>query len=119
ELVALHWAGALDEALLSEAAQVRGEAMATYGAHDTSAFRRVLAGRLATDPRIDRYWDLTAEVISDPGGRPEPTPGSAHDWLLAALDTQLGTPAGRNGALGVAPGEGPDVPDRARAVSPR
>ncbi|WP_098026503.1 MerR family transcriptional regulator [Streptomyces sp. st115] len=58
----------------------------TYGAHDTPAFRRVLAGRLATDPRIDRYWDLTAEVISAPGGRPEPTPGSAHDWLLAALE---------------------------------
>ncbi|WP_103512246.1 MerR family transcriptional regulator [Streptomyces sp. SM13] len=58
----------------------------TYGAHDTPAFRRVLAGRLAADPRIDRYWDLTAEVISAPGGRPEPTPGSAHDWLLAALE---------------------------------
>ncbi|MFJ6809710.1 MerR family transcriptional regulator [Streptomyces anulatus] len=100
----------------------------TYGAHDTSAFRRVLAGRLAADPRIDRYWDLTAEVISAPGGRPEPTPGSAHDWLLAALDTQSGTTAGRCGAPGMAPGEGPasaapspgpDVPDGARAVSPR
>ncbi|MFJ4709361.1 MerR family transcriptional regulator [Streptomyces anulatus] len=100
----------------------------TYDARDTSAFRRVLAGRLAADPRIDRYWDLTAEVISAPGGRPEPTPGSAHDWLLAALDTQVGTGAGRGGALGVVPGEGPasaapplgpDVPDGARAVSPR
>lgn len=100
----------------------------TYGAHDTSAFRRVLAGRLAADPRIDRYWDLTAEVISAPGGRPEPTPGSAHDWLLAALETQSGTTAGLGGAPGVAPGEGPadadpspgpDVSDGARAVSPR
>ncbi len=79
----------------------------------------MLAGRLAADPRIDRYWDLTAEVISAPGGRPEPTPGSAHDWLLAALDTQSGTTAGRGGAPGVAPGEGPDVSDGARAVSPR
>lgn len=101
----------------------------TYGARDTSAFRRVLAGRLAADPRIDRYWDLTAEVISAPGSRPEPTPGSAHDWLLAALDTQLGTTAGLGGAPpGVAPGGGPadaapspgaDVPVGERAVSAR
>ncbi|MFB8219055.1 helix-turn-helix domain-containing protein [Streptomyces anulatus] len=100
----------------------------TYDARDTSAFRRVLAGRLAADPRIDRYWDLTAEVISAPGSRPEPTPGSAHDWLLAALDTQLGMTAGLGGAPGVAPGEGPadaapspgaDVPVGERAVSAR
>ncbi|WP_030593547.1 type I polyketide synthase [Streptomyces anulatus] len=37
ELVALHWAGALDEARLSEAARVRGEAMATYGEPGTMA----------------------------------------------------------------------------------
>ncbi|MCX5416107.1 MerR family transcriptional regulator [Streptomyces sp. NBC_00059] len=53
---------------------------------DTPGFRRVLARRLAADPRIDRYWELTAELISRPDGRPEPTPGSAHDWLLAALN---------------------------------
>ncbi len=62
-----------------------------YNARDTPDFRRLLAGQLAADPRIDRYWELTAEVISPPAGRPEPTPGSAHDWLLAALNTQLGT----------------------------
>jgi hypothetical protein len=27
-------------------------------------------------------------VITPPGGPTEPTPGSAHDWLLAALDAQ-------------------------------
>ncbi|MGW0790560.1 MerR family transcriptional regulator [Streptomyces sp. NPDC002911] len=58
---------------------------------DTPGFRRVLAGQLAADPRIDRYWELTAELVSPPDGRPEPTPGSAHDWLLAALHAQLGT----------------------------
>ncbi|MFJ5048343.1 MerR family transcriptional regulator [Streptomyces sp. NPDC088719] len=67
----------------------------TYGAHDTHDFRRVLAGRLASDPRIDRYWELTAEVISAPGDRPEPTPGSAHDWLLASLDAQVDATDGR------------------------
>ncbi|MFE3371051.1 MerR family transcriptional regulator [Streptomyces sp. NPDC004041] len=60
----------------------------TYGTRDTPAFRRVLAERLADDPRIDRYWELTAAVISAPGGPPEPTPGSAHDWLFAALEEQ-------------------------------
>ncbi|MBK3541386.1 MerR family transcriptional regulator, partial [Streptomyces sp. MBT67] len=70
----------------------------TYSARDTPAFRRVLAGRLANDPRIDRYWELTAEVISAPGGPPEPTPGTAHDWLLAALEAQLGVAADHGGA---------------------
>ncbi|WP_406143379.1 MerR family transcriptional regulator [Streptomyces sp. NBC_01012] len=55
---------------------------------DTPDFRRALAQRLAADPRIDRYWELTAELVSPPGGRPEPTPGTAHDWLLAALESQ-------------------------------
>lgn len=59
-----------------------------YGSRDTPAFRRLLAGQLAGDPRIDRYWELTADVITAPGGPPEPTPGSAHDWLFAALDGQ-------------------------------
>ncbi|MFE6984448.1 MerR family transcriptional regulator [Streptomyces griseus] len=74
----------------------------TYGVRDTPAFRRVLAGRLAADPRIDRYWDLTAEVISAPDGRPEPTPGSAHDWLLAALEARSEA-AGHSGARAVSP----------------
>lgn len=64
-----------------------------YGVRDTPAFRRLLAGQLAADPRLDGYWELVAEVITAPGGRPEPTPGSAHDWLLAALVAQTGAPA--------------------------
>ncbi|WP_093802581.1 MerR family transcriptional regulator [Streptomyces sp. Wb2n-11] len=59
-----------------------------YGTRDTPEFRRLLAGQLASDPRIDRYWELVAEVATPPGGRPEPTPGVAHDWLLEALDAQ-------------------------------
>lgn len=58
---------------------------------DTPAFRRALGRQLGADPRIDRYWELTAELVSPPDGRPEPTPGSAHDWLLAALESQSGT----------------------------
>lgn len=57
-----------------------------YGGRDTRDFRRRLAGLLAAEPRLDRYWELTAVVITPPGGRPEPTPGSADDWLRAALD---------------------------------
>ncbi|NUL27733.1 helix-turn-helix domain-containing protein [Streptomyces lunaelactis] len=64
-----------------------------YGTRDTPDFRRLLAGQLAADPRIDRYWELVAEVITPPGGRPEPTPGSAHDWLLAALDAEAAAAA--------------------------
>ncbi|MFF9868999.1 MerR family transcriptional regulator [Streptomyces sp. NPDC013953] len=59
------------------------------GTRDTPAFRRRLSGQLAADPRIDHYWDLTAEIVSPPSGPREPTPGSAHDWLRAALDAQL------------------------------
>lgn len=59
-----------------------------HGTRDTPEFRRLLAGQLASDPRIDRYWELAAEVATPPGARPEPTPGVAHDWLLAALDAQ-------------------------------
>lgn len=94
----------------------------TYGASDTAAFRHVLAGRLADDPRIDRYWELTAEVISAPGDRPEPTPGSAHDWLLASLQAQLEAVDGvdvREAAASEAPSPGSDAPGGARAVSPR
>ncbi|WP_037923745.1 MerR family transcriptional regulator [Streptomyces violaceorubidus] len=59
-----------------------------YGVRDTPGFRRRLAGQLAADPRLDGYWELVAEVNTAPGGRPEPTPGTAHDWLLAALTAQ-------------------------------
>jgi DNA-binding transcriptional MerR regulator len=59
------------------------------GARDTPAFRRGLSGRLAQDPRIDRYWELAAELR----GPSEPTAGAAHDWLCAALDTRAARPA--------------------------
>jgi DNA-binding transcriptional MerR regulator len=57
-----------------------------YGGRDTREFRRLLATRLAAGPRLERYWELTAVVLTPPGGRPEPTPGSADDWLRTALD---------------------------------
>ncbi|SEP62566.1 MerR family transcriptional regulator [Streptomyces radiopugnans] len=71
----------------------RGEALDCFvsayarsrGTSDTPGFRRVLGKQLAADPRIDRYWQLVAEVTAPPAGSPEPTPGAAHDWLLAAL----------------------------------
>lgn len=61
---------------------------ASQHARDTPGFRRALAPCLAADPRIDRYWDLVAEVSGPADGRPVPTPGVAHDWLLAALTAQ-------------------------------
>ncbi|MER6112355.1 MerR family transcriptional regulator [Streptomyces hirsutus] len=57
-----------------------------YAGRDTQEFRRLLAARLATGPRLDRYWELTAVVLTPPGGPPEPTPGSADDWLREALE---------------------------------
>ncbi|MET7617976.1 MerR family transcriptional regulator [Streptomyces sp. NPDC005408] len=59
------------------------------GTRDAPAFRHQLSGVLAADPRIDRYWQLTAEL----SGPSEPTAGAAHDWLRAALDTQIARPA--------------------------
>lgn len=56
------------------------------GTRDTPDFRRLLGRQLAADPRIDLYWQLTAELATPPGSPPEPNPGSAHDWLCAALD---------------------------------
>lgn len=64
-----------------------------YGGRDTRAFRRWLAERLAAEPRLDRYWELAAVVLTQPGGRPEPTPGSADDWLRAALEGDNATAA--------------------------
>ncbi|MFI6638710.1 MerR family transcriptional regulator [Streptomyces sp. NPDC050504] len=55
------------------------------GTPDTAAFRRGLGAQLAADPRIDRYWQLTAELTAPDSGGPAPTPGVAHDWLHAAL----------------------------------
>ncbi|MBT2387640.1 MerR family transcriptional regulator [Streptomyces sp. ISL-11] len=55
------------------------------GMRDTLDFRRRLGGLLATEPRIDRYWELAAEL----SGPSEPTPGAAHDWLNTALNSQI------------------------------
>ncbi|WP_282794988.1 MerR family transcriptional regulator [Streptomyces sp. CC224B] len=57
-----------------------------YGSRDTRGFRRLLAARLAAEPRLDRYWELAAVVLTPPGGSPMPTPGSTDDWLRAALE---------------------------------
>ncbi|MFD9968820.1 MerR family transcriptional regulator [Streptomyces sp. NPDC059011] len=59
------------------------------GTCDTPAFRRLLGRQLAADPRIDVYWQLTAELSTPPGAPPEPNPGSAHDWLCAALNAEI------------------------------
>ncbi|MEV3970382.1 MerR family transcriptional regulator [Streptomyces sp. NPDC050698] len=56
-----------------------------YRSRDTQDFRRSLAARLASEPRLDRYWELTAVVLTRPGSRPQPTPGSTDAWLRAAL----------------------------------
>jgi hypothetical protein len=56
---------------------------------DSPAFRHHLGRLLAADPRIDHYWQLTAELT----GPSQPTPGATHDWLLAALDTRTAHPA--------------------------
>jgi hypothetical protein len=64
-----------------------------YGTPDTPGFRRLLARRLTADPRLDQYWDLVSALTTPPGGRPEPTPGASHDWLLAALHRELGEAA--------------------------
>lgn len=87
-----------------------GEALDTYvaayaGAYrcrDTRDFRRLLAARLATDPRLDEYWHLTAVVLTPPGSSSVPTPGSADNWLRAALCQETGTAPGL--------GEPPPVP---------
>ncbi|MEU5430595.1 MerR family transcriptional regulator [Streptomyces olivoreticuli] len=51
------------------------------GVRDTPAFRRELGIQLATEPRIDHYWQLVAEVNASR----EPTPGATDAWLRAAL----------------------------------
>ncbi|MBN0043584.1 MerR family transcriptional regulator [Streptomyces actuosus] len=60
-----------------------------YDRRDTPGFRRALARELAAEARLDAYWDLVSVLTTAPGARPEPTPGSTHDWLLAALDTDV------------------------------
>ncbi|WP_035804475.1 MerR family transcriptional regulator [Kitasatospora mediocidica] len=55
---------------------------------DTPAFRRQLSNQLTrtADPVMARYWSLAAELTTP---AEPPTLGAAHDWLRAALDTQL------------------------------
>ncbi|MFE8958674.1 helix-turn-helix domain-containing protein [Streptomyces iakyrus] len=70
-----------------------GEALDAYVAayasafrsRDTHDFRRSLAARLSAEARLDQYWELAAVVLTRPGSSPHPTPGSADDWLRAAL----------------------------------
>ena len=74
------------------------------GLRDTPAFRQRLVGTLAqtTDPVVERYWRLTAELAGSPcdpladvpAGHVEPTMGAAHHWLRIALDAQTAA-AGR------------------------
>ncbi|MEU1333664.1 MerR family transcriptional regulator [Streptomyces sp. NPDC005865] len=60
---------------------------AALGRRDTADFRRGLHPLLAAETRVDRYWQLTAEIETPPPGPPEPTPGAADNWLRAALGT--------------------------------
>ncbi|MFD5232067.1 MerR family transcriptional regulator [Streptomyces qaidamensis] len=70
-----------------------GEALDAYVAayasafrsRDTHEFRRSLAARLSAEARLNQYWELAAVVLTPPGSSPQPTPGSADDWLRAAL----------------------------------
>ncbi|MEU6682977.1 MerR family transcriptional regulator [Streptomyces sp. NPDC046832] len=56
-----------------------------YRSRDTQQFRRSLAARLSAEARLNQYWELAAVVLTPPGSSPQPTPGSADDWLRAAL----------------------------------
>lgn len=70
-----------------------GEALDAYVAayasafrnRDTHEFRRSLAARLSAEARLNEYWELASVVLTRPGSSPQPTPGSADDWLRAAL----------------------------------
>ncbi|MER7173863.1 MerR family transcriptional regulator [Streptomyces mesophilus] len=83
--------------ILEGAAPHSGDALVCFvdtyatvaGHRDSPGFRRGLARQLADDPRFDGYWELVAEVTTGPGERAAPTPGEAHDWLLAALEAEV------------------------------
>jgi DNA-binding transcriptional MerR regulator len=64
---------------------------AAGGRRDSPGFRQQLSGLLVmtADPLVERYWQLAGELTTPPSGPAEPTLGSAHDWLRAALDAQL------------------------------
>ncbi|BAU83275.1 merR family transcriptional regulator [Streptomyces laurentii] len=64
-----------------------------YGRRDTRDFRRLLAVRLAAEPRLDLYWELAALIRTPATGPPDPTPGAADAWLRAALDRDNATAA--------------------------
>ncbi|MFF8641602.1 MerR family transcriptional regulator [Streptomyces sp. NPDC015345] len=76
----------------------RGEALdcfvavhaAALNTRDSAGFRRGLGRMLAAEERIDHYWQLAAEVMTPPPGPPEPTPGTADNWLRAALTDTTG-----------------------------
>ncbi|MBC9712669.1 MerR family transcriptional regulator [Streptomyces sp. TRM66268-LWL] len=87
--------------ILAGVAPHSGEALVAFvdtyatvtGHRDTPAFRHGLARQLAADPRFDGYWELVSEATTGPGERPIPTPGESHDWLLAALEGEVGVEA--------------------------
>ncbi|MPY59540.1 MerR family transcriptional regulator [Streptomyces spongiae] len=58
-----------------------------HGARDTPGFRHRLSVTLdrSAHPVMDRYWRLADELAAPHA----PTLGAAHDWLRAALDTEL------------------------------
>ncbi|WAL97948.1 MerR family transcriptional regulator [Streptomyces sp. Je 1-369] len=58
---------------------------AALNRRDTPDFRRALHRMLAAEPRVDRYWQLAAEVVTPPAEPAQPTPGAADNWLRAAL----------------------------------
>lgn len=70
---------------------------AALGTRDTRAFRRRLAGLMATgaDPLISRYWQLAAELGGELAG---PTAGAVHGWLCAALKSGMRRPPVPTGA---------------------
>ncbi|MCB5164079.1 MerR family DNA-binding transcriptional regulator [Streptomyces bambusae] len=67
------------------------------GVKDTPGFRLELGQLLdrSSDPFLDRYWDLAAQVAGVPGEAAEPNMGAAHGWLRAALER--GTEVGPEG----------------------
>ncbi|WP_200881283.1 MerR family transcriptional regulator [Nocardia otitidiscaviarum] len=55
------------------------------GQQDSPRFREELLGATVSDPRLHRYWALTAQFLGT-----RVTVGRAHDWLLEALGQSTG-----------------------------
>ncbi|MBF6239825.1 MerR family transcriptional regulator [Nocardia otitidiscaviarum] len=55
------------------------------GQQDSPRFREELLGAMVSDPRLHRYWALTAQFLGT-----RVTVGRAHDWLLEALGQSTG-----------------------------